>query len=94
MKIEAITYYILKAFGYIIGFLGVLGVFGFAGSLECDTITIAQFIGYEFHAFCLIGLSFIVYILREMILDDCRLRYRAMKRKAARIAARRNAATN
>ena len=88
MKIEAITYYILRVFGYAFGILGALGVFGFVGSYECDTITTLQFFMYELHAFMLIGLSFIVYIIRELILDDCRVRYRRMKRREARRHAR------
>lgn len=84
MKIEAITYFILKVIGYIAGFVGAFMVLGVVGSLELDTITIGQFWLYEFYAFCLIGLSFIVYYLREVIKEDCRMRYHRMKRKAAK----------
>ena len=82
MKIEAVTYYVLKVIGYIAGFIGVFCILGFVGGLERDTITIAQFWLYEFYAFCLIGLSFAVYYLRELILKDCRKRYIKTKRKA------------
>lgn len=84
MKIEAITYFILRVIGYISGFVGAFMVIGVAGGLEWDTITIGQFWLYEFYAFCLIGLSFAVYYLRELILEDCRVRYRRMKRRAVR----------
>ncbi len=70
MKIETITYFILKAFGCVIGFLGALGVIGFAGSLEHSAITVLQFCMYELHAFGLIGLAFIVYYISELIKDD------------------------
>lgn len=84
MKVEAVTYYILKVIGYIAGFIGAFGVLGFTGSCELGNITIAQYFLYEFFAFCLIGLSFVVYYLREMILEDCRMRYRRMQRRMKR----------
>lgn len=86
MKIEAITYYILKLIGYIAGFVGPFMVVGVAGSLEWDTITVAQYWLYEFYAFCLIGLSFVVYYIREFIKEDVQRRYRIMKRRAKRLA--------
>lgn len=82
MKIEAVIYFVLKLFGYAIGILGVFGIFGFEGSLKCDTITIAQFLMYELHAFLLIGLSFVVYIIREIIREDFIRRNRILRRKA------------
>ena len=88
MKFEAITYYILRVIGYASGFIGALMVVGVAGGLEWDNITIGQYWLYEFYAFCLIGLSYVVYIIRELILDDCRVRYRRMKRREARRAAK------
>lgn len=86
MKIEAITYYILKLIGYIAGFIGPFLILGFVGGLEHDNITIAQFWIGEFYAFGLIGLSFIVYYVREFIKEDVRRRYRIMKRRAKRLA--------
>lgn len=83
MKIEAITYLILRVIGYISGFVGAFMVIGVAGGLELDTITIGQYWLYEIYAFCLIGLSYVVYYLRELILEDCRVRYRRMRRRAA-----------
>lgn len=89
MKIEAITYCILKVVGYAFGIIGAIMVIGATGSLELDTITIGQYFLYEFYAFGLIGLSYIVYIIRELILEDCRVRYRRrMKRYEARRHAR------
>lgn len=84
MKLEVITYYILKVFGYIVGFLGVFGVIGFVGSFELDRITVAQFWMYEIHAFFLIALCFVVYYIREYIKEDCCRRYRYMQRRRAR----------
>lgn len=81
MKIEAITYYILKFIGYIAGFIAPFLILGFVGSLEHDTITIAQFCIGELCAFGLIGLSFILYYIRELIKEDLRRRYCIMKRK-------------
>ena len=86
MKIEAITYYILKVFGYFCGFVGVFGVIGFAGSCELGTITIAQFWMYEIHAFFLIALSYVVYYIREAIKEDGRKRYRRMMRATKKVA--------
>lgn len=81
MKIETITYYLLKLIGYIAGFIGPFLVLGYVGGLELDNITIAQFWTGEFCAFGLIGLSFIVYYIREFIKEDVRKRYRIMKKK-------------
>lgn len=86
MKFEAITYLVLRVLGYIAGFAGVFGVLGFAGGLEHDNITIAQFWLYEFYSFCLIGFSYIVYYIREYIREDVIRRNRIMKRRAKRLA--------
>lgn len=88
MKIEAVIYYVLKVLGYICGFVGVFGVLGFVGSLECDRITIAQCIVYEIHAFCLIGASYLLYYIRVLIEEDftdrCRLLHRARRQRMQR----------
>ena len=84
MKIEVIIYYLLRVFGYICGFLGAFGVIGVAGSLECDTITIAQFWMYEIHSFMLIGVCYIVYYIRECVKEDFQRRERILKRRRAR----------
>ena len=81
MKIEVITYYVLKVIGYIAGFVGPFMVISFTGACELGDITIAQYLLYEIFAFCVIGLSFAVYYLRELILKDCRIRYRKMQRR-------------
>ena len=86
MKLEAITYLVLRVLGYIAGFVGVFGVLGFVGGLEHDNITIAQFWLYEFYSFCLIGFSYIVYYIREYIREDVIRRNRIMKRRAKRLA--------
>lgn len=84
MKIETATYFILKFIGYISGFVGAFMVIGVAGNLELDLITIGQFWLHEFCAFCLIGLSFIVYYLREAIKKDYCMRCHRMKRKTVK----------
>ena len=82
MKLEIIAYYILKIFGYLCGFLGALGVIGFAGGRELGNITDMQFWVYEIHAFALIGLCCIVYYIRKSIKEDLIRRNRIMKMKA------------
>lgn len=85
MKFEVITYLVLRVLGYIAGFAGVFGVIGFAGGLEWDNITIAQFWLYEFYSFCLIGLSYIVWYIREDIKEDfLARRRRILERRRAR----------
>lgn len=70
MKVEAVIYYILKILGYACGILGFLGVLGFVGSYERDVITTTQFLMYELHAFGLCGISYLLYGLRCLIVDD------------------------
>ena len=70
MKVEAIAYYALKVLVYLFGFMGMLGFFGFAGSLEHDKITIAQFCLYEIHALGLIGFSYSLYLAGEVVRKD------------------------
>lgn len=84
MKIEAITYLILKVLGYLAGFIGALAVIGFTGSCELDRITLTKYLVYEFYAFCLIGFSFAVYYLRECIKEDFKERNRILRRREAR----------
>lgn len=84
MKFETATYFILKVLGYAVGLLGAYGVLGVVGSLECDRITFGQFWLYEFFAACLIGLSILIYILREAVKEDYQTRARWQKRKEAR----------
>lgn len=80
MKIEAITYCVLKVINYIMGFVGAFGILGAVGSLECDTITFAQFWLYELCAFGLIGLTIVVYYIRECIREDFLRRNRILNR--------------
>lgn len=82
MKFEAISFFILRALGYICGIVGVLGVFGFAGSFECEVITLNQFVVYELHAFCLIGLSWFLYYVRGLLAHDIFRRERLMKKQS------------
>lgn len=70
MKFELLSYCGLKIFGYILGIFGFIGIVGFVGSLEHDSISIAQFLVYEIHAFGLIGLSYLIYRFRELIKKD------------------------
>lgn len=86
MKIEAVTYFVLKVIGYLAGFIGAFAILGFTGACDRGHITLAQYIIYELQAFCLIGLSFIVYIIRERIKEDVIRRGRAMRRRAKRLA--------
>ena len=60
-----ILYFLMRVFNYVIGFVGVFGVLGVVGGLEHDQITFGQFWLYEFYCVCLIGLTFIVYNIRE-----------------------------
>lgn len=77
VKVEAITYFILKVFGYLLGAIGVFSVLGFAGGLQWDNISFAQFVMYEIHAFMLIGLSALCYRIRKVIKADAVRRVRA-----------------
>lgn len=84
MKFEAISFFVLRAFGYLSGILGVLGVIGAAGSYEWATITDWQFFTYELHAFGLIGLSFVLYVLRMILVEDLLERDRCIRCKTRR----------
>lgn len=84
MKFEVIAYYVLKVFGYACGILGALGFIGFAGGLEHDNITILQFIMYELHAFMLMGISYLSYYIREVIVTDFSERAQLLRRRARR----------
>ena len=84
MKFEAISFFVLRAFGWLSGILGVLGLSGFAGSYEWDTITGWQFLAYELHAVGLIGLSFALYFLRMVIAEDLLERDRCIRCKTRR----------
>lgn len=82
MKIEVVAYYILKVLGYLCGIIGALRVFGCVGSLDCGTMTVGQFVIQELIALGLIGLSFIFYVVRDMVEEDFDDRARCLRRKA------------
>jgi hypothetical protein len=84
MKVEAITYLVLKVLGYIAGFVGAFAILGFTGECELLHTTPAQYIIQEFYALCLICFSFAVYYIRERIRKDFIKRDRAIRRKAKR----------
>jgi hypothetical protein len=86
MKFEAITYSVLKVLGYLAGFIGAFAVLGFTGGCERGYLSCTQYIIYELQAFCLIGFSFIVYIIRECIKEDFIKRNRILRRRAKRVA--------
>lgn len=66
MKIlNSIFYIIMRIFNYVLGIVGVIGVIAVVGGLEWDTLSFGQFFLYEFYCLCLIGLTFIVYNIRE-----------------------------
>ena len=76
MKLEVVTYFILKAFGYVSGIAGFIGFFGLAGPGESSAaLTAGQFFLYEFFAICLIALSFGAFFARELIRDDVKRRH-------------------
>lgn len=85
MKVEAVTYFILKVLGYIAGPLGAFAVIGLVGGFEGNVITAAQFWVYEFFAFCLIGFSVAVYYVREAIKLDYFKRRRMLRRRVQRL---------
>ena len=81
MKFEVIAYYILKGFVYLFATLGVLGIIGFAGGLTVDELTILQFCLYEIHAFGLIGFSYAIYLMTEIIKSDVFKRANSIRHK-------------
>ena len=84
MQNEIRLYWLLKILGYTFGILGIIGIWGFVGSLEKDVITMSQCIVYEFLAFGLIGLSYVMFRVRELIKRDFnrRRRYIAHSKRA------------
>lgn len=85
MKFELITFYVLKVFGYICGILGAYCIIGFVGGLEHDKITCTQFFMYELHSFMLIGISYVVWRIRELIKGDLQKRKQILKSKKAQV---------
>jgi hypothetical protein len=65
MKFKKFIYGLLRFFNYCLGFGGVFGILGTVGAFECDQISFGRFWIQEFIAVCLIGLTFIVYNIRE-----------------------------
>ena len=70
MKIEIITYCALKGLVYFCSIFGSLGILGFAGGLQWDRITIAQFLIYEICAFGLLGLAYVLNGFSEFLKLD------------------------
>lgn len=70
MQAEVLSYLVLKVLGYTCGILGAVSILGFAGSLEWGHITMSQCLTYEFYAIGLIGLSYVMYCVRELIRRD------------------------
>lgn len=66
MKLRKMVSTVLKAIGYVVGFLGVFFALGSVGALECNNITTGQFIIQELTAIALIAIAIIVYIFREL----------------------------
>ena len=70
MKFEILSYCVLKGLVYLCSILGGLGIIGFAGGLQWDRITIAQFLMYEICAFGLIGLAYVLNSFSEFLKVD------------------------
>ena len=66
MKLRKMVSEVIKAFGYVLGFLGVFFALGSVGALECNNITADQFIIQEITAIALIIIAFIVYFFRDL----------------------------
>ncbi len=82
MKFEVVAYYILKVLGYLCGIIGALRVFGCVGSLDCGTMTVGQFVIQELIALGLISLSFVFYVVRNMVEEDFDDRARCLRLRA------------
>jgi hypothetical protein len=65
MKLKKFIYGLLRFFNYCLTCAGAFGILGTVGALECDQISFGRFWIQELIAFCLIGLAFIVYNIRE-----------------------------
>lgn len=66
MKLRKMVSTIIKAIGLAVGFTGVYLVLNLVGALENDYITCSQFLVYIITAFAVIGLAFIVYIIKKL----------------------------
>lgn len=85
MKLEVISFFVLRTLGYACGILGALGMLGIVGALETDSITIAQFWLYELGAIGLALLSASFYYIRMWIAKDLLARDRQLT-KAKKVA--------
>ena len=81
MKAEILIYYILKVLICLTATVGVLCIIGFAGGLTNDKMSILQFCLHEIYAFCLIGLSYCMHLITEVIKKDFIKRDRILCRK-------------
>ena len=70
MKFEILSYCALRGLVYLCSILGGLGIIGFAGGLQWDRITIAQFWLYEVLAFGLLGLAYVLNNFSEFLKVD------------------------
>ena len=80
LKIEAVTYLVLRILTYLIVFASFIGILAAAGGLETDMITFSQFFLYEFISTVLIGLAISVYYIGVAIKADFRKNYEKMKK--------------
>ena len=80
MKLEAISFFVLRTLGYACGILGAFGMLGIAGALEMASITIAQFWLYELGAIGLALLSAALYYIRMWIAKDLLARDRQLNK--------------
>ena len=78
MEIKELIYKTLKVIGYVLGFIGIVKLFGAAGAYEWDYITTGEFVYHEFISLILICSSYIVYIIRM------NFKYRYMRRRIKR----------
>lgn len=75
MEVKKAIYSLLKMIGYVLGFIGVIKLIGAVGALECDYITLGEFVYHEFIALTLVCTSYIVYIIRA------NFKYRFLRRR-------------